>query len=359
MKSITVTTHRATNYGAALQAYALQQFQQSLGIKNQLLQLPPVVLRANYHSLRSILISAFRHLYAILHRSDASSLKRKFQAFAEQFFITTSQYANQEELGKNPPKADFFVCGSDQVFSLRSPQSYARLMRFVPQGQAKFSYAASLGEYDWTVEEENEFASVLNTFSDISVREEYAKDYLSKLTDKPIRVNMDPVFLLESTRFSEIAIKPACDEPYILVYPLLSNDAMQELINKAKATLGYKTVLVRVSNSTKYQCDEYVFDAGPREFLGLISNATAIITTSFHGTAFSIIYNKPFYVMTKNYKSQRITDLLRACHLEDRHFSKGDSVNFDVDFEFANEKIVIEREAAKAYFHEMMETARQ
>jgi hypothetical protein len=134
-----------------------------------------------------------------------------------------------------------------------------------------------------------------------------------------------------------------------LVYPLISNPAIQELIDKAKKELGYKTVSVRVSRKIKYKCDEYVYTAGPKEFLGLIKNAKAVITTSFHGAALSIIFNKPFYVLIKDFKSQRITDLLTLFQFNDRLYDDDKKLNFDVDFRYANKLIASEREKSNAY----------
>lgn len=352
MKSITVTTHRAINYGGVLQAYALQQFLLGKGIENELLHLPKIAShyrKIDTSSMRRFLFSIYYNINSFIFSRDGLEVEKKFDEFVEQHLKTTRLYKDKDDLYKDPPLADFYLTGSDQVFSVRHKQAYARMLGFVKNGIPKYSYAASLGEYDWTDDEKEQIKTALASFTDISVREAYAKEYLEGICNKEIHVNLDPVFLIDPEKFKDITVEPHIEEPYILVYPLISNPAIQELIDKAKKELGYKTVSVRVSRKIKYKCDEYVYTAGPKEFLGLIKNAKAVITTSFHGAALSIIFNKPFYVLIKDFKSQRITDLLTLFQFNDRLYDDDKKLNFDVDFRYANKLIASEREKSNAY----------
>jgi hypothetical protein len=360
MKSITVTPFQSYNYGGILQAYALQCFQKSLGIDNRLLKLP--VFRQKYRKwkwkgLRDFLFTAYANVTAFLSRKEIDAVRKKFDAFIDAHLATTDLYGTREALWDNPPAADFYLCGSDQVFALRNTQAYARLLGWVPEGKYRCSYAASLGEYDWNDRDKAEFSKVLGTFDAISVREPYAQSILSGLSGKKIRVHLDPVFLLHPEDYDAVTMAPPFKDPYILVYPLLGNSALQEVIDKSKKCLGCDTVSVRVSRLIQYQCDHCVYDAGPSEFLGLLRNAKAILSTSFHGMALACLFHKPFYVLTKNYKSQRITDLLGQFALGDRLFMAGDDVSFDVDFRTADAAIEAGRKKAKDYFKSIVAAA--
>ena len=358
MKSITVTTYKSNNYGGVLQAYALQKFQEGLGINNLLLNTPWSNSNTlTSKNLKSICRELFFVVSSIIHKKENKLQIKNFQIFRENYLRCTPLYETNHELKTNPPEADYYITGSDQVFSIRSPYQYERLLDWVPHSKAKYSYAASLGEYDWSDEEAERFTTIISSFNGISVREEYAQELLSKLTNQNIRVNLDPVFLLERDEYESISVNPNVGEPYIFVYPLISNAGLQELIDKSRKYLNKKTVAVRKGTSAKYKFDKVIGGVGPREFLGLIKNSDAVLSTSFHGMAFAIIFHKPFYVMVKDYKSQRITNLLEKFGLSDRVFKPGNAVNFSVDFSQADEMIRKGKIDASSYFAEIERNA--
>ena len=355
MKSITVTPYQSYNYGGTLQAYALQQFQRTLGIDNELLRLPVFTGRIRRQTLdfrnpKSVLLFLYMKANALFFRKEGAALRKKFDSFIATRLKSTRLFGTEEELRSNPPEADCYITGSDQVFALRNPQSFARLLGWTPAGKFRCSYAASLGEYDWSGKEAERFSRVLSGFDSLSVREDYARNLLRPLTDKEIQVNLDPVLLLSPGDYDAVTAPVEKREPYVLVYPLLHNPDMQELIDRTKERLGCQIVSVRDGRVNRYKCDRYVPDAGPEEFLGLIRGAEAVLTTSFHGTAFACLFNKPFYVLTKNYKSQRITDLLACLGLPDRLYKSGDKLDFSVDFSAANAAIEAGRQKARDYF---------
>ena len=216
MNSITVTTHSSYNYGGVLQAYALQKYQESLGIDNKLLQLP--ILRQRYskiqtQNLKKFLLSIYSNINAFIYKKDGIELRRKFDEFVKEELKVTELFETKDRLYKYPPEADFYVCGSDQVFSVRNRQAYARMLEWVPKGKKKYSYAASLGEYDWSEEEKERFGTIVDSFDGISVREPYAKTIITPLTNRDIQTHLDPVFLLEPKEYDRISKKKTDIEP--------------------------------------------------------------------------------------------------------------------------------------------------
>ena len=360
MKSITVTTHRSINYGAVLQAYALQQAQEWLGVENLLLDMPSK--KDMYEPLtgkfsKRTLVSMAVNLSWMFHSRDMKLLVDRFNQFVNENIKTTKAYRSWDELLRDPPEADMYISGSDQVFGLRGKYDDMRMLRFGSETIKRFSFAASLGEYDWSDDEKGMFAELLQRFSMVSVREKYAKEYIESFSDVNCEVNIDPVFLLDKEQWSEIAVDPSVKEKYILCYPLIGNSDTQKVLNQLKEKTGYKTVSMQTIPIKRVKTDEYVLNAGPKEFLSLIKNAEYIVTTSFHGTAFSIIFEKPFYTLIKNYKSQRMTDLLELVGLSNRLYTQQNGIEIGVpDFTYARKVINIEKKRSIDYLSRVIKS---
>lgn len=358
MKSITVTTHNSINYGAALQAYALHRAQKQMKIDNKLLKIDNKEMlfqTVSFPVNRTMLINMYLNLMTLIHLQKRLRLINNFQSFVSENIGETRLYQSIRDIEENLPEADFFITGSDQVFGLRGEYDNIRTLSFLPTGKLAFSYAASLGEYDWTDEEKSIFADRLEKFAFISVREKYAKEYIESFSHAECQVHIDPVFLLNQEEWKQVAHMPYIDEAYILVYPLVSNELTQEAIDQIKSETGYKVVSVSASPLKRVKADIYISDAGPAEFLGLIANAAAVITTSFHGTALSIIFEKPFYTLIKNYKSQRMTDLLEMLGLSDRIYSGKNTNPLSIDFSKARDVIAKEKERSFAYLKSIVD----
>ena len=115
---------------------------------------------------------------------------------------------------------------------------------------------------------------------------------------------------------AEHSVKYSVDFDYILVYELIASDKLQKTIDAIKNQLNLKVIVITRTFS-KLKADKIIKDAGPLEFLWLLKNSKFVITTSFHGTAFSIIYKKNFVVSLTNHAPARILDLLDDFHLGD------------------------------------------
>lgn len=360
MKSVTVSTQRSINFGAVLQSYALQQTMIKLGSDNQLLDVPAhktfyeKVLR---NTLRSTAISLFVNAALFLHKRDMLTTARKFDEFVNSRLFLTDVFGSVETVIENPPDADFYLDGSDQVFGVRGEWDAIRMLQFGDLSIKRFSYAASLGEYDWNEQERSVIKERLEGFTDISVREQYAKIYLEEFLNRKCNVHVDPVFLLSKEEWRRIMPPRTTQHPYILCYPLVGNDATQSLIDSLKQKTGFPVVCIHTLPIKRIRADSYVFNAGPEEFLSLFANAEMIVTTSFHGTAFSLIYEKPFYTLIKDYKSQRMTDLLDMVGLSDRIYrdDKPVDVTSKVDFTNCREVIKKERERGISYLKTIIE----
>ncbi len=358
MKSVTVTTQNAINYGAVLQAYALQTALKTLGVDNELLDIPvydPIIMPIGFNFSRDNLIKIALNCGRALHYREIKEQRDNFKNFRENILNTTKVYNNVKEVKDNPPVADFYVTGSDQVFGLRCDVAAVRLLNFGDDFVKRFSYAASLGEYDWNDKEKRIFNKMLSKFDMISVREKYAKEYIESFSDKKPDVHIDPTFLLEKSQWHKIIKNPNTKDKYILCFPLLGNDKLQEAVDELKRQTGYKVYCIQTNPIKRIKADKNIYNAGPRDFLGYINNAEAVVTTSFHGTALSIILEKPFYTLIKDYKSQRMTDLLGMLGLSDRIYTTKDKITTNIDYTNAKKVIEQEREKSFSYLKKMIE----
>ena len=160
----------------------------------------------------------------------------------------------------------------------------------------------------------------LKKYITISVREEQGKSFLKKEFNLDSQVNIDPVFLHTKKEWSSLTTpSKLIKEKYILVYFLVGAPILQKVIDKVKEKYKLPVVCLQLTAIKRIKADKYIFDAGPKEFLNLFKNAEFVITTSFHGTAFSVIFEKPFYSVLKNgYRTERFENLLKQLHLENR-----------------------------------------
>lgn len=357
MRSITVTTLRSINYGGVIQAFALHKYLLRHNQDNTLLdycKLKTPYLRIPLKLSKASLIALVQNFFYCINIAKTRRLFDRFDSFINNHIRTTQSYSSFNQILKSPPAADLYITGSDQVFGIRGEYDNIRMLQFLPSGTRCVSYAASLGEYDWNEEEKREFNRRLGVFSNVSVREQYAADYIKDNAGIIPEVNIDPVFLLDKNDYISIGNPIEIPEQkYILCYSLISNSCFQKVMDEVKALTGYKTVCIHPLPMKRIKADYYVFDAGPSEFLSLIENAEFVLTTSFHGTALSIIYEKPFYTLIRNYKSQRITELLNKFGMSNRIY-KGQDIDLNVDFSHSKSVIEQERKKTDNYFNSVL-----
>lgn len=302
MKIGIITFHWATNYGAILQAYALQ---------NYLLELGHDVEIINYLPRRNIFL---QRLTWIRNRQWGNFKKEnKLHLFRKNnLFISSKTYKSNRALYSMKKKYDIIISGSDQVWNLsfiqyaeQSKQTYSYYLDFVSRDTKKVSYAASFGtnmipfEYKANIREE------LSTFSAISVRELTAKAILEEL-GLAAKVVIDPTLLIEREYYERFCCSQK-DNERLLVYKLHNN---QSLFDKIERYLSEGTKTHKVHSEMSMS-----------DWLGSIKNAKLVLTNSFHGMVFSILFEVPFIsvLVEGSDMNDRIITLLSSLGLEDRY----------------------------------------
>ena len=319
-----LTFHRASNYGAVLQAFALQKTIENLGYRSEIIDYRSHAIEIAHNPLY------FDKKYGVKGILAAPIKIIKFRIFSEfrKKHLRLSKRVDTRTIGNIISDYSVLITGSDQVWNgYISGQDVNYFLPFKSPVN-KYSYAASLGDsYDtsWTKDILAKFGT---GFSTISLREESAKEFVSDVTGKECRIDIDPTLLLSKNEWLEIAQKPKISDPYILIYTLALTTDIIQAAKEMSIKTGMKIVYLSNSFSRDRDIRKTRFST-PEEFVGWLSEADYIFTNSFHGTAFSIIMNKPFFI-SKNAilgVNKRSADLIRLLEIEDRVISEKNDIN--------------------------------
>lgn len=374
MKIKTITCHHVYNYGASLQAYALQHYLESLGHEVEIIDFNPWFHCDRYNpfwmpknaigrAAQIIKILPFMRYIWYPYKAYKGGMfktwgrKAAFEKFEKEYYhLTPIKYYSYEQLQKNPPRADVYVAGSDQIWNTfsengKEPSYY---LDFGKESIKRISYAASLATS--TIKEEYKvfIKEKLARFNAISVREKTGAKLLADIGIDNISVVLDPVFLLDKSEWQQLSLKGnlygLSHESYVLVYDFLGND--DNMISFVKAYAKEKSLKIVSINdfSERDYADININNAGPLEFLALINNAACVVASSFHATAFSVILEKEFYTFNlKGYNnSSRMLDFLSSIGLQERMNSE-DIIDNPIDWKKISSNLLLKLKQSKEF----------
>ncbi|QWT54151.1 polysaccharide pyruvyl transferase family protein [Eubacterium sp. MSJ-33] len=344
-----VTTPRELNYGAVLQAYALQRKicgygydarliwwsnQKELRRDVRLLKVLGMLRKIiRYPSLLRKTLNTYGHTFS---KEFSAESVLKFNEFEKKYL--NIDYKNYHQIFRfaHSRECKVVVAGSDQIWN-----SYAiyvdpfYYLRFAPKSK-RIAYAPSLGKNDIPKYNKKCMKKYIQDFSKVSVREKQGQSILADLIGTEVPVVLDPSFLLDLSEWEKIETYIETVPKYILMYFLdcpndMSIRFLKDIIKKYELpiiALPYKFEIYKDFSNLKF------IDAGPREFLYLIHHAELILTDSFHGTAFSINYEKNFWVFDRQHgqnqtQVSRIIDLLNKFKLSNRFVTQNEDINVE------------------------------
>ena len=325
MKVDILTMHAARNYGAVLQAYALQYvIENYFGYSAEIVNYVSTQ-RTNYRYFTKV-IDRLKHSYlkSMLYLAAIfpSRLYAQiiFNKFVRKYLNLSKQKAsNSEELKKLKLDADTFCAGSDQIWNPVHNDGIdsSFFLDFVQKDKRKISYASSVGTSELTQMQKSQMKELLSDFYAISYRE-----YSTKKIFENLKINgewvLDPTLLLNQSNWHSISANKKLPSDYLLLYWFGNpKSAMPEVKRIAKER---NLKIVRISTILrKYKDDEIVeYYPPPERFIQLFENAKFVITDSFHGTAFSINFNKQFYSMPARKNDDRFYSLFEMFDIFDR-----------------------------------------
>lgn len=353
MKIGLLTFHSAHNYGAVLQAYATQEKVKELGHHIEVIQYnPDYLIKQKLFPVsrnNSPMVNLKLIVEGVLTFSSKILRRKKFENFINnKLQLSAKEYLNKPF--QSNLDYDIFIMGSDQIWNCKLTKGFDKvyLGNFETKPSArKITYAASMSHYGLTAAQSSEFATLIENFNQISVREEDLQEFLSKNYNKNSTIVVDPTFLLTANKWSAMAEKPKTNKKYVLVYSVdLRNDALRIAQNIAKEIQA--EVIELSMNVDKNGLKNKYQTASPEAYVGLFENAAFVVTSSFHGTAFSVIFNKPFYSIAHGSdKDSRQKTILNNLGVLDRFIAKDSNPSFKtLDYTIPNQKLNDLRESS-------------
>lgn len=361
-KVLITTVQKAPNFGASLQAYALWKYISGLGHECKIIDL----LRP-YHSgyvptqgfapfckkerswwlnfridyirpLRKNVRNLFSH-----HNFDSQQNKlpafseKKFEAFDSQIAYTKT-YTSIRELYNNPPQADLYITGSDQLWNPTQPYPLEPFFLTYVRKGLKISYATSVGVSKVSKYTQKKFSAWLKSYDAISVREPEAISLLQPLVSQKICQCCDPTFLLSMEHWNNLASERQVEGKYIFLFIVGEGNQACDYAECLHKKLGLPIVTNKYIQGYNFQV---INNIGPLEWLALIRDAEMLVTNSFHGCVFGLIMNTPFRVSISNNRGSRITNLLKQMGYESLLLSEhNETIEIPtVDFEDTDKRI--------------------
>lgn len=369
-KIATITFHRAHNFGSVLQTYALQEYickmykECNKEIQYQVIDFCSTEQKDLYSVFKPNVSwkNVIKNIITIPYAKKLQIKHRKFETFIEEEVNLTKKYCEERELLENPPVADYYISGSDQLWNVRTLDfSDVYYLNFVKSGK-KLSYAASFGplKIDWQHYVKEKYSHLLNDYDAISVRELGSKRNVEYLTGKQCQVNIDPTLLLSCNEWRKIQSNVDYNNgQYILLYCLEPTKKQLEIANAISGKLKLPIVILRYNNKND-MINRYVkkYESGPKDFLAYIDHAALVLSSSFHGTAYSLIYHKSFYVFD-GMKDNRISEILRKTEMTERSIDSIKDIERvtlkPVDREKIDIVLAEERKRSKLYFQKVLQ----
>lgn len=339
MKKIGIVTfHSAHNYGAMLQTVALQKTLDQYDTK--IINYRNKNIDDEYKVFK---LKKSKNLFRVLKNligqvfyiKKSAERFEKFDEFMNNKLNLTNAFYSEEDLKNNPPNMDIYITGSDQVWNVDITKGLSEIytLNFGGNNIRRIAYAASIGN-DNISQNTEEYKERISKIDYISVRENNAKQELSKYINKNVEVTLDPTLLIKREEWDNMLdSEPLKNEKYILCYAPKVDEEYLKIANYLSEMTGLKVVHFERRDKNYNNVLMNAYTTGPLDFVNLIKNAEYVVTTSFHAVVFSIIFNKRFFVIPHRKTGSRVTNLIEKLDIENRMFYNFHDFK-DIDYKF-------------------------
>ncbi|PRD46853.1 polysaccharide pyruvyl transferase family protein [Sphingobacterium haloxyli] len=371
MKIGIITFHRAVNYGAVLQAFALKKYLETCGHTVEFVDYWPAYRAEMYDLYRShefkenvsMLRKAYRLAKLLLVLPQKRIRYDRFNRFIDRE-LGVKGGQGLADVSQLEQGYDCLVYGSDQIWRRHRLKSFTGYDSFywgeffTTRAIKKVAYAASMGVLDIDRSEEAQIDGWLQNFDHISIRERALFNKLKAINTSKMDLVLDPVFLLGSTAWLEIASSDQIvTEDFILFYHLLYSPEAVDLVKTLAQK--YKLKVIEINGGVKplKSPNRYYQTAGPREFITLVSKAKYVVSTSFHGIVFSLVFKKRFFALSMGNNADRVKDLLAILKLSDRYLLNihdHETIN-DIDYGEVQKLLDAEIQKSKGFLETALE----
>lgn len=356
MKIGILTFHNAYNYGAVLQAYALRSFLESNGHDVEILDYHNSQVDQSYvifkrkEIFRRNFIKAIQYVITCCFRSSLYPRFKKNSMALMNLSHSVYDLKDSAIVSK-----DVIVVGSDQLWNKKITGQYDPFYwaEFTKQSNVKaITYAVCMNADQLNDQDIIFIQSHLTNFDALSVREQGLADKLRQLTNQKITISLDPTLLVEPD-FWKTKVKKTEEfqkKPYILVYAILEKKRVISIAKQFAKRMKMPLVVMNPIADAKPFSRYYQPDS-PFGFFSAIANAEYVITSSFHGLAFSVIFHRNVWVMGDSGKNERMKSLLSSIGILDR-FITNDKTHIDecnIDYSEVEDRLKVLREDSKRY----------
>jgi len=358
MKVSIVTLHRLFNYGSVLQAYSTQKIFENEGCTAEIVDyVTPQRTAKRLLCINKKGISKkeqIKNLLILPLRFGSFLLKRqKFGKFLKKYCnVTKHKYITAEDIIANPPIADIYITGSDQVWNSKYNEGVDKgfFLEYMPPNKKAIAFVSSFGKRQLDENELELTKEYLKKYSHLSVREDSAAKILSELGYSSEWL-IDPTLQIDKSEWHKIASKRLIKEKYLILMLLYNEDnGATEYARKIADQKGLKLVKISWELIRPRLVDKLMTHRSPQDFLSLFYYADFVVTNSFHGTAFSINFNRNFIVVPRKEFNSRIESLLRLTNLTERLvFSEEEALSVSAEkINYDNVNSILEQERERA-----------
>lgn len=317
MKIKIITIHGIPNFGSVFQSYALCEYLRTMGYSDtEIIDYNPPYFKPR--SVRSI-------IGKLLYCKQYKSRERKFRSFVERHVPhTQKKFTSLRQLKDAGLQANVYIAGGDQLWNPYYPCGQDDAYKLTWANGKKISYATSMGQTSFSLEQLNDLAMKISDYSFVSVRESSSVPLLEKAGIHAVHA-VDPVLLLEPSAYKKFIV-PVDQPKYLLVYLVAPSALLDRCVEYLSKQCGLKIILCS-GFSRKCRCDEFLRDPSPDEMLSYIYHADFVLSASFHATLFSIIFHKQFATLLPcTSTNERIEDLLAHAEQQARIIRSMDDI---------------------------------
>ena len=326
MKADVITLHTVDNYGSAMQTYATQEVLKKLGYDVEIIDYWRKNNLPEYRTKQMLRTSSMQKLKPIWGRNKKtrSTAVKIIQFYLEHHTsptwkflkenvnLSSKRYTSFEELKQDPPEADVYITGSDQVWNSiwNNGIDLAYFLDFAPAGKPRIAFSASIGRTKFNDVEIPDTRALLQKYSAISVREESAVVLLKSIGIESQRI-LDPTLMLTRNEWEKIAKGKTVKKPFLLIYQLNPNEEMDQYAAELAKRKGWDVLRIGFGRSDKQKTGRCIMSPSVEKFIGLLFQASCVLTDSFHATVFSLNLGTEFISVRPPRFSTRIESILR------------------------------------------------
>lgn len=343
-----------TNYGSALQTWALHQaIKKYTNCQPILIDYCPDVLKDKnpLNPMQNMWDSdeESRRMCELSMPAIRENYKKFLQFYHERFDISFNKYTSGNfDDAVRDENLNGFICGSDTIFCIDEFKGFddGYYANYESMRGRSVAYAASFGDSHFTETDLKTLGNRIKDFKAIGIREGgHDLDFVKEHAEIPVRQVIDPTLLLTKADYDSITVPRLEEQKYLLLYSRRYNSAMEKYAEKIADENGWKIVEIslRATNAEKPNRRMF-YEAGVEEFLSLVKHAEYVVTNSYHGMIFSVQFRKPVVVFSREQCDTKIEYLTSILGLADRVVVTGEEpINDTIDYDSVFHNIEVHR----------------